>query len=374
MAYSILKSQPAFGGVAPYNGQVAYGMPTDVLGVFAASQSLSIRQHVKLLPKACCSCPPCVKQENTYSVYAGLSRTDAYEFLRVDEVSDDWNRCCCPPNHPFKLEVRQYIPAPGTVANSDWDHLYGDLGNDWGRFTGPEKQKALRDFYKNQPVLFTIERDDGMRCSWCCPKYPCKCLNVCICCDCCADGVHVYSGAVKEREGAELGRRHPSNQYGPLIGSAKQPFLGGGCKPTIDLRNGPDGGGPFARIRGPCIFGGWSELCCDFKFFVSRFGSPDNTGDVALIMKRKPSSMAMIVTDLMSDADNYTIEFDPSNPLTPGDKATILAAQVLADYMYFDGNTEKCKYDSDGITCYFWYCSILGCLTPCCIHIPNNKS
>jgi hypothetical protein len=43
---------------------------------------------VKYLPKHCCKCPPCVKEENTYSVYAGKTRDAQAEFLRVDEVSD----------------------------------------------------------------------------------------------------------------------------------------------------------------------------------------------------------------------------------------------------------------------------------------------
>ena len=51
----------------------------------------------------------------------------------------------------------------------------------------------------------------------------------------------------------------------------------------------------------------------------------------------------------------------------------VLSAQLLLDYMYFDGNTDKCKWDSDGITCYFCYCSILGCLVPCELFIPSNQ-
>lgn len=74
-----------FASIAPV-ASVYEEIPPDVMGIFSAAQVLSIRQHVKLLPKNCCSCPPCVKQENTYSIYAGPSRDSQAEFLRVDEV------------------------------------------------------------------------------------------------------------------------------------------------------------------------------------------------------------------------------------------------------------------------------------------------
>jgi hypothetical protein len=75
-----------------------------------------------------------VKQENTYSIYAGLSKDAEQEVMRVDEVSDAWNRCCCTPYHPFRLEVRQYIPMPGDGTNSDYAHLSDDVRNDFARY------------------------------------------------------------------------------------------------------------------------------------------------------------------------------------------------------------------------------------------------
>jgi hypothetical protein len=96
------------------------------------------------------------------------------------------------------------------------------------------------------------------------------------------------------------------------------------------------------------------------------------SGDLALITKQRPASAAAAFAEAFSEADNYSIEFNPAAGLTPAQKATILAGQLLADYMYFDGNTEKCRVDNDGITIYCFYCSIIGCLCPCCIHIPRQ--
>jgi len=359
---SILNYQ-GFEGISP-SKNIVPGVPADVLGVFEAAHALSIRQHVKLLPKGFLTSPPCVEQENTYSVYAGLTRDSMYEFLRVDEVSDNWNRCCCKPYHPLKLEVRQYIPTPDERhATFDSEHFNQDLWRDYHGLTVGRKQELARNMYMRQPVLFTIRRDDGVRC---CYKCPFKCLQCCVCCATCADGVHVYAGELKDPDGYEQGRPYHSPRD-RQIGSAIQPVWGGFFTPTLHLRHGnvADDVEPFAKIEGPCCFGGWSEICCDFKFFTSKFRSESKTGDVAMIIKRHPKSMAMLASDLMSNADNYTIEFNPNVSLSPGEKATVLAGQLLADYMFFDGNTEKCKSQDKSISCYFFYCSVLGCIIPC---------
>jgi len=116
-------------------------------------------------------------------------------------VSNDCNRCCCKPNHPFKLEVRQYVPVPGDNVNSDFAHLSQELRNDWSRLTGGQKQSALLETYKRMPVLFTIQREDGQRCIAC----PCRCLSCFVCCGCCQDGVTVHAGTTVDMEG-EKGR------------------------------------------------------------------------------------------------------------------------------------------------------------------------
>ena len=62
--------------------------------IFVVVYFVLSRQHVKVLPKKCCTCPPCAVQENTYSVYGGFDQNAQHELLRIDEVSNDWNRCC----------------------------------------------------------------------------------------------------------------------------------------------------------------------------------------------------------------------------------------------------------------------------------------
>jgi hypothetical protein len=93
-----------------------------------------------------------------------------------------------------------------------------------------------------------------------------------------------------------------------------------------------------------------------------------------VITKKKPQGLAGAFRELMTDADTYTIEFNSETlgKLSPAQKLTVLSAQLLADYMYFDGNTEKCQSDDSGVTCYFWYCSLIGAIIPCCIKIPKQ--
>ncbi|KAJ1420981.1 hypothetical protein B484DRAFT_452932 [Ochromonadaceae sp. CCMP2298] len=334
------------------------------------SSTFQIRQHVKYLPKHCCKCPPCVKEENTYSVYAGKTRDAQAEFLRVDEVSDDWNRCCCTPYHPLRLEVREFLPIPGDNTNGDWSHLTQDFRTQWGGFTSnAQKSAGLREMYKQQPVLYSMVRDDGQRC---CYKCPCKVLNLCVCFDCCRDGMHIYSGPVADQQDKERGRPYnldPSKQIGSVI----QPTWGGCCIPTLHIRDGgkQDTEEPDAKIQGPCIFGGWSEMCCTFNFWVSTFNGKNKSGDLAVIKKLKPQSMGGAITELTSESDFYSIDFKEES-LKTHQKVNILAGQLLADYMFFDGNTEKCDSDENFIYCYCFYCSILGWLRPCYIAIPKK--
>jgi hypothetical protein len=99
-----------------------------------------------------------VKQENTYSVYAGLNENAQNEILRIDEVSDDWNRCCCAPFHPVRMEVRPYIPVPGDGTNSDYAHLNQDMIGSWGNMNAIQRYREEKDMYKRFPPVMSFQR------------------------------------------------------------------------------------------------------------------------------------------------------------------------------------------------------------------------
>jgi len=368
MMVPIAQYCPAFATMVPV--EPYHGIPGDMSAILSAAHTLQIRQHVKLLPKKWCSCPPGVKQENTYSVYAGFNESDVSEFMRIDEVSDDWNRCCCTPFHPLKLEARQYIPPPGSTDNtSDWAHLKGDVVKDFSTFGAADMQRKMHDMYGMYPPLFTIVRNDGQRC---CCKCPCKLLNTFVCAGCCQDGATVYAGAVESREDIESGRPIPgTSNY--IMGSIIQPIYGGCYKPEMHLFDEgmtAEATAPYGKFEGPCMFAGWSEMCCSFEFATSFFGSPSKTGDIAMITKKKPASAAGVLRELVSQADNYSISFNQAVKLSLAQKTTVLASQVLADYMFFDGSTEKCEMGDNGVTCYLCYFSCIGALCPFKVFIP----
>jgi len=239
------------------------------------------------------------------------------------------------------------------------------------------KSKAMKELYQHYPPLMTFLRHGGMRC---CYKCPCKWLSTFVCASFCADGADVYAGALVDEEKGEVGKPYQPETYaGRIIGSVTQPCLGGIYRPQLDMRVGDNiaqlgqdtTSTPFALITGPFCFGGCSELCCDFNFPVSTPGNKTE-GNLGKIVKLKPQSLAGGVRELFSDADAYSIQYDANADLTAEQKVTILAGQILFDYMFFDGNTEMCRSDSDGMHIYLFYCLCCGALVPCEIHIKNN--
>lgn len=58
--------------------------------------------------------------------------------------------------------------------------------------------------------------------------------------------------------------------------------------------------------------------------------------------------LAGMIKEAATDADNYSIEFNQDANLGAPEKLSLIGAQLLTDYMIFDGNTEKCKWTNDG--------------------------
>lgn len=93
-----------------------------------------------------------------------------------------------------------------------------------GHETPMLKIDAEKVLYRNQPVLFSILRNDGRRA---CSKWPwCCCLPClwCVCLPCCQDGAKIYSGGMDDPEGKERGRAYNANPDN-LIGSIIQVLI-----------------------------------------------------------------------------------------------------------------------------------------------------
>lgn len=186
-------------------------------------------------------------------------------------VSNDWNRCCCAPDHPLKLEFRQYIPTAADLQGGSPE--IADLTADWDRLTGKARREAEQKSYSHIPVALTMIRDGNN-----CAKFPCcynKCVGFFICTSCCADAFTLVAGSTNETSDSQIGA-DLINSLDPAltIGSGQVPVpCGGYCRPELDITRGGESA-PFAKMQGPCVFGGWSEMCCDFSFPISKIGSP----------------------------------------------------------------------------------------------------
>ena len=242
-----------------------------------------------------------------------------------------------------------------------------DMSRGWGSFTRQDKAIALKKAYDQTPVLFTFLRDFGQNCSLC----PTKWLSWCACMNCCQDGMFIVAGPVIDDPNKKGFPSYVPNDR--VLGHIQQPNMCCFCHPQLELLNKrkEEGGDVFAKVDGPCLFGGWSECCCDFRFAVSKPNSSKGTGDVAVITKKKPQGFTGAMRELGTNADNFVISFNDDN-MTAQEKVTILAANIILDYELFDGTTEKCEAKDEGIYCYCFYCQLSGCTVPCYIFIPTK--
>ena len=105
---------------------------------------------------------------------------------------------------------------------------------------------------------------------------------------------------------------------------------------------------------------------------------PTKTGNLGRLVKRAPRGGASVCRELCCDADIYQLEFpseaEVGHRISATEKLTMLSAHLLLDYIMFEGDTGKCNCNDDGLTCNFFYCSIIGCLVPCSLFIPFNKN
>ena len=116
----------------------------------------------------------------------------------------------------------------------------------------------------------------------------------------------------------------------------------------------------------------FSYFCCDIKFLASKMTSKSHTGDIALIRKAIPLDAARWgKNELISPLNNYSVSFNLNESLNAAQKTTVLAGQILIDYMIFDGRAEKCVGNGNrSVSCYFAFCNIFGFVCPLCLTIP----
>merc|ERR1711907_841390 len=189
----------------------------------------------------------------------------------------------------------------GMGGQTDWQNSVNEINFDWQKLSGKAQREAEKAAYAQVPTAFTMVRD-GTQFPACCNK----CVGCCILTDCCADGMTMVAGSTAESSTKEIGAPLLSTlDDGNTLGSASVPVMSAFFSPTLHVmeRGGLDG--PFAKVEGPCLFGGCSEFCCSFNFPVSKFGSPAKAGDIGKIgQDAAPNALVAASRELRPIADH----------------------------------------------------------------------
>jgi len=305
-------------------------------GILMSVNSFTIKQRVKwweALSGGCC------EQANTYDIFDEAN--GAHLFI-AQEISEDCARCFCAPHHSVKVEFR----------------LVNNPQRQWNK--GAE-----------YPVVMTFERGG------CCSNKPCVACYACN--DSCKEEMYLQAGEVT-RDVETVGITPQT------IGMADQPGCGGYCTPSLNLLQrstaGDDKGSfqPIAKVEGPCIFGGCSELCCSSEFKVSSLDEAEyktdakkQLGDLATITKKKPRSFKACPREMFTDSDVFTVTYKEGVGLTPQQKATMMGSVLLMDYMLFEQDNGMCESKNQSLYITLFDCYCCGVTVPCQIELNGNN-
>ena len=290
-------------------------------------KKVHIRQKLSALE--CISANLC-KISNRFTIHA-MNPEDPKKpgpvLMTGKEDSECWDRCCCSPHHSLLMH---FSPA--------WD---------------PNR------------VLMTMERPG---CGCCCGPKPC--LNMMTCGDPCREEVILHAGHVTGRAGSV---ENP-NPVMTLTQPKQCCSMNGGCTPTIDIADTGNASVPHAQIKGPTCFGGCAEFCCENHFKYESVGGGQGSGQGSgEIVHLTPKTCWELFCQCCTDVDNYHVNF--AGGAGPIDKANMVAASVLIDYMFFEVDNGLCSYDPENKVLYITVtlCFCWGALIPCNICIPLSS-
>ena len=99
---------------------------------------------------------------------------------------------------------------------------------------------------------------------------------------------------------------------------------------------------------------------------------PGKAGNLARIVKQKPSGLAAAVKEVVTMSDTFTLTFEDKS-LTPEQKALFLSSLLLTDYTHFEKPSGMCGLEDDDV-CYMLMCKVYccGCLVPIRLRCPNG--
>ena len=223
--------------------------------------------------------------------------------LVVVGLTGSCNRACA------RRGVSQ-LPRQGPFPQGESLFAYENSGCINRNVCGPRRSFKMRidaGGGPNAPAL-TLER-------------PLRCGASCCCCG--LQEMHVYTGA---------GGKHG----GLLVGSIRQ-LCACSLATSFAIYVGSDVSQPRYTIQGPCLV--MDNALCDTVFHIcdpegTPLAAPQSPNGQAEIRKLKAASLSGWLQEAMSDADNFGCAFPEG--ATPSEKATLLAAVFLIDFMFFE--------------------------------------
>mmetsp|Transcript_19408 Transcript_19408/g.40513 ORF Transcript_19408/g.40513 Transcript_19408/m.40513 type:complete len:396 (-) Transcript_19408:285-1472(-) len=279
------------------------------------TKKLKVVQEITLL-EACCGC----EQQNIYNIYDETN--GGIHILQANEKSDTCTRLCCNPAHSLMVEIS--------------------------------------DARDPEDVIVTMERP-GLDCGICAKP----CLPCFVCMPACGEEVTLHGGRVKGPAGnVEAPAPMAMMRQGSAFESPFNPKIE--IKPAVQQVGGED---VTLSITGPTFFGGCSELCCRSSFPVTN-SKGENAGQIT---KMPPRNFCSCLDEIATDSDTYIVDFSEGS--CPEDKAAILASAILADYMFFEGDSGMCRRDPvrpSKIKCTLIECYCCGCVCPFNLELDNS--
>lgn len=262
---------------------------------------MTLHQEIEMKESIAQMCGCCYESNNRYALSSLAGEKAAF----AKEQTGFWMRVCCMANRSAALYL---------IAGSDVD----------------------QDNYKDKAAFLNFFRP--FRC-WGCMCFPCN--------YCCSNEMETYLGHDKET--------------GTPFGKISQNMWGGGLRPVLDLEDGQ--GVKKLRVIGPWLVGQWWSL----KFRVVRLQEENGKiveGSQVAMIKKKIADLGAAARAAFTDSDHFEIKYEATESLDSSERALILGATFLLDFMFFEfGPAVKRNNDGIMVRCATFYCC--GCRFPC---------
>ena len=98
------------------------------------------------------------------------------------------------------------------------------------------------------------------------------------------------------------------------------------------------------------------------------------TGDLAMLTKTRPKGPCACTRELFTDSDNFDVDYSENMGLTPQQKASMMGALILADYMFFEMDHGMCAVEGNKVKITLFMCYCCGAVVPAVVTLDQNQN